>query len=293
MHGKGHVRDEFANVFNKVIRGGVVMAQMANNEAKLGQTGTRHGSRTIEAKIRPARPVPGGAAGAFAPRARCSSPFTPAPPQSAATACIVAVAEIHEIVVAIGRQADRPQCPGGPPAGRDRARACNRPRALRLAWLRLKRASVASPARSPGSEIRTRKPRRSRASEAGLCHGTGLRRTSPPASIRPRSHCPACAFHEPRPNSASIWAAPAGRGAAHRLDRRAPPPWRRCSKACAQSCRCANGPARRNGIAPDRRPYRQCRDSGPAVRHHDSGRRDLRARDVRRAAARRSLDRLA
>ena len=44
------------------------------------------------------------------------------------------------------------------------------------------------------------------------------------------------------------------------------------------------------GIAPDRRAHPQRRDGGPALRRDDRGGRDLRARAVRRPAARRTLE---
>ena len=79
------------------------------------------------------------------------------------------------------------------------------------------------------------------------------------------------------------------RGVAHSLDRGAPParPPARRPAACRTDARTA--PPRRHGIAPHRRARPQRGGGGPALRQHDGGGRDLRARGVRGTASRRPL----
>ena len=209
------------------------------------------------------------------------------------TALHLALAEIHEILIPSGAQADprrsTPAKAGGWP--RPSARSPPTVSGCSAASPPSNRASTTSPARSPGS----RRPRRARSlpprARSSAKPGAGRRHLEHQSSEQ-------CMPMPPQP-PAPIPSKPEfglDLGSASRSRRCAPPgPPRfaatgRCSKGCGRWCRCASGPPRCSRTAPDRRPHPECRDGGPALRDDDGSGRGLRARDVRRPAARRPLD---
>ena len=254
MPGKGHGRDESANVFNKVIRSSVGPWRQ---RGKLGQTGTG-------AQLAPSRRKFGmrdlwrialwglSAAGAlFA----CRS--TPRTTEIGRDRLLVAVAEIHEVLMPTGVKPIRPL------DAREGRRLAETVRALAADRDRLlgpRRHARTEPRRHhrldrPGREGRADAPPEPGAEPAPAGSAAKPAASEDVTSSISRAgrrrhieHADAAAAarvqRQPRPNSASISAAPA------RSRRCAPPGPRRsaatarCSKACGPWCRCANGPAR-------------------------------------------------
>ena len=204
-----------------------------------------------------------------------------------------------------GRQADPPaRRPGGPPAGRDRALARRRPR----------------PAAGPRRHARTEPRRHHRLDRPGReGRADALRRSPAPSRRRAAASAPSAVRQDDVTSSINPPdAAPSRRASRCRRNRRgrapprpnsastsaAPPRSRRLRTAWTAALR-RHGPLleglrpvvqmrerprpARHGIAPHRRPHPQRRDRGPALRQHDGGGRDLRARGVRRTASRRPL----
>ena len=106
MRRQGHVRDESANVFNKVIRGSVV-APVADNEAKLGQTKTGAESAPARREIRMRDLWRIGRLGPVRRGALTLVAYA-GTTEPGRDRLHVAVAEIHEILIPSGAKPLRP-----------------------------------------------------------------------------------------------------------------------------------------------------------------------------------------